>query len=118
MMTKTTATIAAFVATTCLASGAFASSDDAWKQFSADVEAKCRAAVADQLPRPRIVVDPTGSTHYGLALLTGIPKGGKTAAAFLCVYDKQTKAAEIGSEIGADTLKVQIPGKGKAGKTP
>jgi hypothetical protein len=123
MTGKTAATIAAFTATAFLAGSALASSDDAWKQFSADVEAKCKAAVVDQLPHPRIVVDPTGSEHYGLALLIGIPKGGKTQASFLCVYDKQAKTAEIGSEIGADKMKVLLPGKAnpgkaKAGKTP
>jgi hypothetical protein len=114
MTVKTAAILTLFMATTSLADASFASSDDAWKQFSADVETKCKAALADQLPRPRVVVDPTGSEHYGLALLTGVPKGGKTPASFLCVYDKQKKTAEAGSEIGADRLKVTIPAKAKA----
>lgn len=115
-MIKSAAMLSA-IAMAMLATGsAHASSDDAWKQFSADVEAKCLKAVTGQLPQARIVVDPTGSEHYGLAILTGIPKGGKAQASFLCVYDKQKKTAEIGSEIGSDRLKATIPGKAKSVK--
>jgi hypothetical protein len=120
MMTtgKTATILLAAMGANFAAGAALASSDDAWKQFSAEVEAKCRATVAAQLPQARIVVDPTGSEHYGLALLSGIPKDGKMQASFLCVYDKQAKTAEIGSEIGAERLKVTIPGKAKATKAP
>ena len=88
-----------------------ASSDDAWKQFAADVKSKCTAALAGQLVKPKLVVDPTGSEHFGLAIATGEIKGAKSQrASFVCVYDKVTKMAEIGSELGSDTLKVTIPG--------
>lgn len=106
--------VAATVAFVLLGAAAHASSDDAWKQFAADVEAKCRKAAAGSLENARAVVDPFGSEHYGLALLTGRPKGAKGTISFLCVYDKKTKVAEIGSELGKDTIDVRLPQK--AGK--
>ncbi|ULR43004.1 hypothetical protein [Rhizobium sp. K102] len=86
-----------------LAGAAHASSDEAWQQFAADVEAKCRkAAVA--LEKPAVSVDPFGTAHYGLALVTGKPKGAKGLVAQICVYDKQEKSVEIGSAMDAKKL--------------
>ncbi len=50
------------------------------------------------------VVDPFGSEHYGLALVTGRPKGANGFVTHICVYDKQSKAVEIGSELDTPTL--------------
>ncbi|MBY3385792.1 MULTISPECIES: hypothetical protein [Rhizobium] len=86
-----------------LAGAAHASSDEAWKQLAADVEAKCKKA-AVTIEKPSATVDPFGSSHYGLALVTGKPKGAKGLIAQICVYDKQKKAVEIGSELDAKTL--------------
>ncbi|MFP3544156.1 hypothetical protein SB748_11830 [Rhizobium sp. SIMBA_035] len=86
------------------AGSAFASSDDAWKDFAADVEAKCKAAATVSIDEARAVVDPFGSEHYGLALVTGRPKGANGFVTHICVYDKQSKAAEIGSELQTDKL--------------
>lgn len=77
----------------CLAGTAHASSDEAWKQFAADVEAKCKKA-AVTIEKPSTTVDPFGSSHYGLALVTGKPKGAKGLIAQICVYDKQKKTVE------------------------
>jgi hypothetical protein len=86
-----------------LSAAAYASSDEAWKQMAGDVEAKCKkAAVA--IENPNAVVDPFGTSHYGLALLTGKPKGAKGLIAQICVYDKQKKTVEIGSELDAKEL--------------
>ncbi|WHO72334.1 hypothetical protein [Rhizobium sp. BT03] len=86
-----------------LAGAAHASSDDAWKQLAADVEAKCKkAAVA--IDKPAASVDPFGTSHFGLALVTGKPKGANGLVAQICVYDKQTKTVEIGSELDAKKL--------------
>lgn len=86
-----------------MAGAARASSDEAWQQLAADVEAKCmKAAVA--IEKPVATVDPFGSSHYGLALLTGKPKGAKELVAQICVYDKQKKTVEIGSELDAGKL--------------
>jgi hypothetical protein len=62
------------------AGSAAASSDDAWKEFAADVEAKCKEAAALSAADARAVVDPYGSEHYGLALVTGRPKGTKASS--------------------------------------
>ncbi len=86
------------------AGGAQASSDEAWKEFAADVEAKCRQAAAASIADARAVVDPFGSEHYGLALVTGRPKGANGFVTHICVYDKQSKAVEIGSELDTPTL--------------
>ncbi|TVZ64768.1 hypothetical protein BCL32_5035 [Rhizobium mongolense USDA 1844] len=83
---------------------ALASSDEAWKEFAADVEAKCRQAAAASIADARAVVDPIGSAHYGLALVTGRPKGANGFVTHICVYDKQSKGAEIGSELDTQTL--------------
>ncbi|MBB6220974.1 hypothetical protein [Rhizobium leguminosarum] len=98
-------TIAALIS---LAGAAHASSDDAWKQLAADVEAKCKKA-AVTLERPAASVDPFGTSHYGLALVTGKPKGAKGLVAQICVYDKQKKSVEIGSELDAKQLGLTPP---------
>lgn len=83
----------------------FASSDGAWEEMRADVSTKCLAAVADSIESPKAVVDPFGSERFGLALVSGKPKGADGTVSTICVYDKQTKAAEIGSELTEDMLK-------------
>jgi hypothetical protein len=86
------------------AGAAHASSDDAWKAFAADVEAKCRKAAGEMIEKPRAVVDPFGSEHYGLALVTGKPKGARGRITHICVYDKQKKTVELGGELDAGAL--------------
>jgi hypothetical protein len=45
-------------------------------------------------------VDPFGPEHYGLALVSGPARGAEdTAIRAICVYDKATKAVEIGGEL-------------------
>ncbi|MBX4956896.1 hypothetical protein HJB51_00920 [Rhizobium lentis] len=86
-----------------LSAAAHASSDEVWKQLAADVEAKCKeAGVA--IERPNVAIDPFGTSHYGLALVTGKPKGAKGLVAQICVYDKQEKTLEIGSAMDAKKL--------------
>lgn len=92
---------------------ATASSGDAWQEFAADVQAKCLAASKDMLDDAKAVVDPTGSEHYGLAIMTGKAKGTETAVSHICVYDKKTKIAELGSELSAEAVKVEMPGSTK-----
>jgi hypothetical protein len=72
---------------------AAASSDDAWKEFVADVQTACLAGAKDMIEDAKAVVDATVS--------------------HICVYDKKTKAVELGSELAGDTLKVEIPGSTK-----
>lgn len=86
-----------------LSNAAHASSDEAWKQLAADVEAKCKKA-AVTIEKTSASVDPFGSAHYGLALVTGKPKGANGLIAQICVYDKEKKTVEIGSELDAKQL--------------
>jgi hypothetical protein len=96
-----------------LALPAVASSDDAWKEFVADVQTACLGASKDMIEDAKVVVDPVGSENYGLAVLTGKAKGADATISHICVYDKKTKAVELGSEFAGDTLKVEIPGSTK-----
>ncbi|CAD0207796.1 hypothetical protein [Agrobacterium fabrum] len=96
-----------------LALPAAASSDDAWKEFVADVQTACLTGAKDMLEDAKAVVDPVGSENYGLAILTGKTKGADATVSHICVYDKKTKAVELGSELAGDTLKVEIPGSTK-----
>ncbi len=88
---------------------AHASSDDAWAALAADVKAKCTAAAKPSLKSAKVAVDPFGSERFGLAIVTGPLKVGKGKASFICVYDKQTKKVEIGSELGSDIVTVGVP---------
>lgn len=80
-----------------------ASSDDAWEAFRADVALKCLAAAEATFVEAKATVDPFGSEHFGLALVTGNARGAEdTPIRAICVYDKQTQAAELGSELPAE----------------
>ena len=81
---------------------AHASSDDAWAAFRADVETACLKAAEPLFQSAAAIVDPFGSESYGLALIKGKAKGAETEISAICVYDKKTKAAEIGGELPAD----------------
>ncbi|WP_342352414.1 hypothetical protein [Agrobacterium rosae] len=99
--------------TACIASlfalPAAASSDDAWKAFSAEVQARCLGAVEGNIEKPKIVVDPFGSQSYGLAIITGKAKGAATEISHVCVFDKTTKTVEISGELPQDAVKIDIP---------
>ncbi|KQS96409.1 MULTISPECIES: hypothetical protein [unclassified Rhizobium] len=84
---------------------ALASSDDAWEAMRADVSAKCLEAAAGSIEAPQAVVDPFGSESFGLALVSGKPKGAEGKVSQICVYNKQTKAVELGGELTEDMLK-------------
>ncbi|TRW95772.1 hypothetical protein FNJ84_15455 [Paracoccus sp. M683] len=72
---------------------AFASSEEAWETFRAEVEAAC-TALAPETGETVIEVNPFGSESYGAALLiTTLPDGG--ADRYVCIYDKQAKTAEL-----------------------
>lgn len=76
-------------------SAAHASSGDAWAEFAAEVEEGCRAATADYFTDPTVIVDPFGSESFGLAIVSS------DTASIVCVFDKETKAVEIGGELPA-----------------
>lgn len=89
-MLKPTLAIAATLAGVV---GATAASDDAWAEFAKDVDTACRAATAEVIADPTVTVDPFGSETYGLAVVSG------ETFSIVCVYDKKTKAVEIGGEL-------------------
>lgn len=88
-----------------LPSAAAASSDDAWAAMRTDVSAKCLKAAAGSIEKPKAVVDPFGSESFGLALVSGKPKGAKGKITQICVYNKQTKTVELGGELTEQMLK-------------
>lgn len=101
------------ITATLIAFPVAASSDSAWEEFVADVQAKCLDAGARLMDDAKAVVDPTGSENYGLAILTGKANGADATISHICVYDKKTKAVELGSELSADSVKVELPGSTK-----
>jgi len=72
-----------------------ASSGDAWAEFAAVVEDACRTATADYFTEPTVIVDPFGSESFGLAIVSS------ETASIVCVFDKETKAVEMGGELPA-----------------
>ncbi|WFU48417.1 hypothetical protein [Sinorhizobium terangae] len=103
-----TTSILSLLAVSLGAGAAHASSGDAWEEFRADVSAKCVAA-AESLEDVSAIVDPFGTESYGVALVSGKPKGGQGNVTQICVYDKQTKAVELGGEIGAQVIPASKP---------
>ena len=84
-----------------------AASSDAWQEFAATVQEKCLAAAESVIEAPQAVVDPYGSERFGLAIVTGKAKGADTTISHICVMDKETQAAELGSELAADQVAVK-----------
>lgn len=98
-MTRALLAAALLALATPPATPALASAPDAWAQMRKSVETACLKAAAPLLPAAKASVDPFGSESYGLAVLTGVPKGGKQPAMLICVYDKRSGTAEVGSEM-------------------
>lgn len=92
-----------------VASPALASSDDAWKAFADDVAAKCTVLAEGRIEQPKVVVDPFGTESYGVAILTGKAVGADATVSSICVYDKKSQTAEIGSELPAEQVTISIP---------
>ncbi len=86
------------------ASPAFGSSGDAWQDFAAEVQGKCEMAARAQIELPHAVVDPFGSESFGMALVTGKPKGANGYVSYFCIYDKKTKAVELGTELETERM--------------
>jgi hypothetical protein len=100
-MKRTILTTLAVAMASC--TSACAASDDAWEAFRKDVADKCVKAAADLFVDPVATVDPFGSATYGMALIRGKAKGAETTQiAAICVYDKKTKAVELGGELPAE----------------
>lgn len=95
----------AFAASTAV----YASSDTAWEDFARDVSQKCLKAAEGSLEKPSIVLDPFGTESSGVAILNGKAAGADATVSYFCVYNKQDKTAQIGSELPAEKLGVTIP---------
>ena len=104
---------AAIVLALMVPGSAFASSDQAWSQFAKDVEQKCTAAAEQMFRKPQIVVDPTGTENYGVAIVFGRSKEAKARASVICVMDKKTGKVELGSELSKDVVRVRVPKPGE-----
>lgn len=96
---------AALAITLTAGAPALASSDEAWEELRADVAAKCLKASGEMIDEPKAIVDPFGSEHYGLALVSGMAKSTDTHVTHICVYDKQAKTVELGSELTDAAMK-------------
>lgn len=90
--------IAILAVTLPLATAAHAASGDAWAEFAAEVEQSCITAADGFVSNATAVVDPFGSESFGLAVVTGETPDG-VSSSLICVFDKQTKAVEIGGEL-------------------
>ncbi|MDP2120978.1 MAG: hypothetical protein Q8S27_10135 [Hoeflea sp.] len=88
---------------------AAASSGDAWADFAETVRTQCLEAAAPVLEAAEIVVDPFGSESFGLAVLSGKARGAEATVSYICVMDKQSGAVELGSELPAEILSVDVP---------
>ena len=93
---------AVLAALLAIRASAFAASNEAWRHFRSDVETSCREAAVGLLDDPVVVVDPYGSQHYGLAVLTGRESGTRVIRSVVCVYDKQDLTAEVGGPLILD----------------
>jgi hypothetical protein len=78
---------------------AHAASDEAWAEFRVEVETACLEAGEELFETAVAEVDPVGSESYGLALLHGKARGADAEIRVICVFDKRTKAVEIGGEL-------------------
>lgn len=79
---------------------AVAASGDAWDEFRAEVETACRAATEASFETASIVVDPFGTESYGIAILTGLERGGDNVErSLVCVFDKVSRVVEIGAPL-------------------
>ena len=81
------------------------SSADAWQTFRDQVRSTCLAQVPF-LKDPAIHVEPFGTEHHGVALLTGAEEQGQPAEVRVCIYDKAAKTAEVSGPLPGVALEV------------
>lgn len=89
---------------------ALASSDEAWKALETDLNTKCEQAAAPHLKTVRIVTDAVGTDKYAFAIAFGRLKNSQSRGSFICLYDKTTKTATLGSELSEDVVRIRLPG--------
>ncbi|SIR17291.1 hypothetical protein SAMN05880582_107116 [Rhizobium sp. RU20A] len=86
-----------------------ASSPDAWEGLRQQVAAACQKLALDRIEMPVVTVDPFGSESFGLALVRGKAKGGDAYVTSICVYDKQRRTVELGSDLSDDVVRGANP---------
>ena len=96
------AALALFLAAT----GARASSAEAWEEFRADVERSCLASLPEALGTPSVFVEPTGTQSFGIAAVEGLSPESKSQITYVCIYDKQDRTVEVSPPIAAEFLHV------------
>lgn len=77
-----------------LATPAFATGEEEWDLFQAEVAAAC-LALPDAPQNAAVEVSPFGSESYGAALVSAITAG--VLEQQVCIFDKTTRAAELAS---------------------
>ncbi len=85
----------------------FASSEDAWEEFRNEVKAAC-TALAPEGGETMIEVNPFGSDTYGAALIIHTINDD-SAERYVCIFDKQTKKAEITAPFNPPEEVVETP---------
>lgn len=94
-----------------LTPAALAASADVSSPLEKDVRAKCRQAAMEHLKPVRVVIDATGTGSYALAIAFGKLKNADKRASFVCLYDKTTKTATLGGQMGEDVVRIRMPKK-------
>lgn len=84
--------VGAAVTVAAVVVGVRASSPDSWDKFRAELVQACIAEA--QLPRPRIVVAPEGTTSYGVALLTSDAVANEPQKTVVCIMRKTPTGLE------------------------
>lgn len=79
------------------ATGAAASTDEAWAEFRTAVAAACTALVTEP-GALTVEINPFGSESYGAALVTLATPAGTDR--MVCIYDKRAKTAELTAPFG------------------
>ncbi len=69
-----------------------ASTGEAWDVFRQDVRAACKS-LAPEKAAATIEVNPYGSEHYGVAIVTVDTESGTDR--MICIYDKASHAVEL-----------------------
>ncbi|MDN5568753.1 MAG: hypothetical protein L0G27_08440 [Paracoccus sp. (in: a-proteobacteria)] len=83
----------------CLALGspmvAYASSDEAWAELRQTLVETCDELAKKMTPEAQIQIAPNefGSESYAVALVTSTTDAGQDIS--VCIYDKQSEAAEL-----------------------
>jgi len=95
---------------------AFAQSNGAADPFAGQVEQKCMDAAGGEFRRPQVVVDPSGTQSYGVAIIMGRSKELRGRAAVICVVDRKTGKVELGSPLSPDVVRVRGPKKNNGGQ--